>query len=642
MKLRSGCIGISSSFVASSRVASSRVGSSLVLTSTLLAACVQREPAGKAAATASTAPGGSAAAPAQEQAAPAGKYGQVQGVDLLGGQGMDAFQLTGQTARVATSTVDVTGQPFRKAIRAQVKEGSQNIWDVQLTATVKDPVELGDVLLARFWFRTEHVAVESGEAQTELTFELNHPPFEKSLTHAVRGGAQWKQVLVPFVARRSFAAGEAQVSFRLGYPPMTIELADIAIENFQKKLALSDLPRTKIAYPGMEADAPWRAQAEERIERLRKADWAIQVVRGGKPVSDASVSVKLTRHGFPFGTCAPLETLLSGESEPLTGHLKELFNIITPENDLKWQAQKDWNFPFERTVRGVDWLREAGFDVRGHVLVWPGWQNLPAYLKQHKDDPAKLRAEVNAHIREYVTAFKGKLAHWDVVNEPFTNHDLLDILGHEVMVDWFKLARSLDPKPKLYINDFAILSGGGGTTAHRDHYEKMIQLLVDRRAPFDGIGMQGHFGSSLTAPEDLLVLLDRYAKFEKDIAVTEFDVEIDDEELAGNYVRDFYTVLFSHPAVATIVMWGIWDTQHWHKNAVMYRPDWSQKPGGQAFRELVWGKWRTQEQGKTDASGQLQFRGFKGTYDVEVKSGSDTKTVPATLADGGSKLTVTL
>jgi GH35 family endo-1,4-beta-xylanase len=620
----------------------------LVLTSALLGACTKREPAAKDATAAAPKEQSSAAAGGGEQAAPTGKYGQVKGVDLLEGKGIEAFALTGQTARVVTSTVDVTGQPFSKAVRAQVKEKSQNIWDVQLATTIKDEVELGDVLLASFWFRTEYVPVESGEAQTEFNFELNHAPYEKSGTHSVRGGAQWKQLQVPFTAKRNFKAGEAQATFRLGFAPMTIDLADIKIENFKKELALADLPRTKITYPGMEPNAPWRAQADERIEQLRKADLAIKVLRNGKPVRDASVSVKLTRHAFPFGTCAPLETLLGGGSvdassrEQLTRNLKELFNIVTPENDLKWQAQKDWNFPLERSIRGVDWLREAGFDVRGHVLVWPGWQNLPAYLKQHKDSPEKLREEVNNHIREYVTTFKGKLAHWDVVNEPFTNHDLLDILGHEVMVDWFKLARSLDPKPKLYINDFAILSGGGGTTPHRDHYEKMIQLLVDKEAPFDGIGMQGHFGSSLTSPDDLMAILDRYAKFKKDIAVTEFDVEITDEEVAGNYVRDFYTVLFSHPSVATIVMWGIWDTQHWHKNAVMYRPDWSLKPGGQAFEDLVWGKWRTEEQGQTDARGQLKLRGFKGNYEVEVKSGSDSKTVQATLADGGSKLEVKL
>ncbi|HEU4582567.1 MAG TPA: endo-1,4-beta-xylanase [Polyangiaceae bacterium] len=611
------------------------------LSSALLwSACIQREPVAKDASAPVATPsasGGAAEAPAK------GNYGKVPGVDVLGGGGLEAFSLQGATARVSSSIVEVAGQPFSKAIRAEIKENSENLWDVQLTAQSKTEVRVGDVLLASFYFRTEYVPVESGEAETELNFELNHAPHDKSVTYSVRAGSHWKQVFVPFVAKRNFKAGEAQVGFRLGYPPQTVEFADIKVENFQKQLTLADLPKTKISYEGMEPDAPWRAKAEQRIDQLRKADLVVKVVGSdGKPVKGATVSAKLTRHAFHFGTAAPAETLLNGGNEKFVGLLRELFNTVTLENDLKWQALEDWSFPLERGVRGVDWLREAGMDVRGHVLVWPGWPNLPGYLQRFKDNPAQLREEVTAHIREVATAVKGKVIQWDVVNEPFTMHDLLDILGPEVMVDWFKQTHAIDPAPKLYINDFAILSGGGGTTPHRDHYEKMIQLLVDKGAPFDGIGLQGHFGSSLTSPDDLMAILDRYAKFKKDIAVTEFDVVIDDEETAGNFVRDFYTVLFSHPAVTTIMMWGFWDTNHWKKNAVMYRGDWSLKPGGQAYRDLVFGKWRTQEQGTTDAAGQFKLRGFKGNYDVEVKRGSDTRTVKATLADGGSRLDVKL
>jgi GH35 family endo-1,4-beta-xylanase len=278
--------------------------------------------------------------------------------------------------------------------------------------------------------------------------------------------------------------------------------------------------------------------------------------------------------------------------------------------------------------------------VRGHVLVWPGWENTPAKLERLKNDKPALAKAVTDHITKMMTALKGRCDQWDVVNEPFTNHDVLDILGHDVMVDWFKLARSLDPKPKLFINDFAILSGGGGTTAHRDHYEKMIQLLVDNKAPFDGIGMQGHFGSSLTAPDDLMAILDRYGKFGKDIAITEFDVVLDDEQLAGNYVRDFYTVLFSHPRVTTLVMWGFWDTNHWKKNAVMYRDDMTLKPGGQAYKDLVLGKWRTNEKGTTDKKGLFVTRGFKGKYEIVVKAGDESRTVEGVLGDGGSRIDV--
>ncbi|HTV23106.1 MAG TPA: endo-1,4-beta-xylanase [Polyangiaceae bacterium] len=572
---------------------------------------------------------------------PTGNYGKVPGVDVLGGAGIRAFQLAGATERVATSVVDVTGQPFTQALRAEIKEKSVNLWDVQLVATSTSDVRTGDVLLASFWFRTEYIPVESGEAETEINFELNHEPFDKSMTQSVRAGAEWRQMLVPFVATRNFAAGEAKVTFRLGYSPRTFDIAGVKVENFAKQLVLADLPRSKATYVGMEANAPWRAKADERIDRLRKADLTVRVIgKDGKPVPNAEVRALLTKHAFNFGTAVPAEYVLSSSRKEFGEVLLQNFNMATLENDLKWEAIEDWGFPLERGIKGVDWLREAGLAVRGHVLVWPGWENTPAQLKSLKDDKPALARAVTDHITRMMTALKGRCDQWDVVNEPFTNHDVLDILGDDVMVDWFKLARSIDPKPKLYINDFAILSGGGGTTAHRDHYEKMIQLLADKKAPFDGIGMQGHFGSSLTAPDDLMAILDRYGKFGKDIAVTEFDVVLEDEELAGNYVRDFYTVLFSHPRVTTLVMWGFWDANHWKKNAVMYRDDMTLKPGGQAYKDLVLGKWRTNEKGATDQKGQFVTRGFKGKYEIVVKVGEQTQTVQGVLGDGGSRVDV--
>jgi endo-1,4-beta-xylanase len=627
------------------------LGGSLVLFACIQREAVVKEPAGSAStgstSTGSTSAGststGAASTTAAETTAaqPTGNYGKVLGVDVLGGAGIHAFKVHGAADRVATSIVEVTGQPFAKALRTAIKENSENTWDVQLAATSMSDVRSGDVLLASFWFRTEYIPLESGEAETEINFELNHQPFEKSLAHSVRAGAEWRQMLLPFVAKRDFKAGEAQVTFRLGYSPRTFDIADIKLENFQKQLVLADLPRSKATYVGMEADAPWRAKADERIDQLRKANLTVRVVaKNGKPVPNAEVTAQLTKHAFNFGTAVPAEYVLSSSRKPFNDILLQNFNIATLENDLKWEAIEDWGFPLDRGIKGVDWLREAGLSVRGHVLVWPGWANTPAKLERLKDDKAALAKAVTDHITRMMTALQGRCEQWDVVNEPFTNHEVLDILGHEVMVDWFKLARSIDPKPKLYINDFAILSGGGGTTAHRDHYEKMIQLLADKKAPFDGIGMQGHFGSSLTAPDDLMAILDRYGKFGKDIAVTEFDVVMDDEELAGSYVRDFYTVLFSHPRVTTLVMWGFWDTNHWKKNAVMYRDDMTLKPGGQAYKDLVGGKWRTNEKGSTDAKGQFLTRGFKGTYEIVVKVGEQSQTVQGVLGDGGSRIDV--
>lgn len=575
-----------------------------------------------------------------------GNYGKVVGVDVLGGQGIRAFRLQGETDRVKATYAAVQGQPFKEAVRAEVREQSQNVWDVQIQAKNTTLIEQGDVLLATFSFRTEAIAEESGEGKTEFVFELARDPWPKSVTYGTQAAGEWKKVYVPFVAAQTYKPGEAQANFRLGYSRQTVQFGGVSLENFGKTLALADLPKTQITYPGMEAGAEWRAAAKERIEKLRKAELTVAVQDAqGKPVPGAKVKALLTRHAFGFGTCAPAAYLVEPGNDQYKKLLRELFNTVTLENDLKWvPLAGEWgsSFTIERANKAIDWLHSAGISVRGHVLVWPGWENLPKSLRRFEKEPEKLRAEVDKHIREVAGAVKGKVAHWDVVNEPFTNHDLLDILGYDVMVDWFKLARSVDPAAKLFINDYAILSGGGGWTAHREHYRKMIKLLVDKGAPVDGIGVQGHFGTSLTGPADLLKILDRYADFKKPIHATEYDIVIDDEELAGRYTRDFYTALFSHPAVQGVVMWGFWDGSHWKDNAPMYRRDFSLKPGGKAYRDLVLGEWRTNASGQTDDAGAFTTRGFLGEYSIEVNAAGATKKVKATLEKDGTRIVVKL
>jgi GH35 family endo-1,4-beta-xylanase len=626
----------------------------LLFTLAALNGCIRREPvANHAASTASATSQASVAAKSTSTegaapTAPTGLYGKVAGVDLLGGKGISGFELFGQKERVNLTKVPVEGMPFKEAYRAQILSTPTNNWDVQLTAKTTTPVEKGDVLLATLYFRTEWAPQESGEGESEFVFELGKDPWTKSVTYPLRASRDWKQVHVPFVALGSHPAGEAQMVLRLGYAKEIVEFSAVTVENFGKKLALADLPVTRVTYKGMEPDAPWRQVAAASIEQHRKAPLTVTVTdASGKVVPEADVTVKLSEHAFGFGTCVPAGRILSSTpaDERFKTTLTELFNVATLENDLKWvPLAGEWgkSFTTANAVNAIDWLNSKGIDVRGHVLVWPGWHNLPKSLKNLEKDPAKLRTEIAQHIATVAGATKGKVVHWDVVNEPYDNHDLLDILGAEVMVDWFKSARAADPQAKLFINDYAILSGGGGTTPHRDHYEKTIRMLLDKGAPLDGIGMQGHFGNSLTSPADLKQLLDRFAQFKKPIWVTEYDVNLADEALAGSYTRDFYTTLFSHPAVAGIVMWGFWDGSHWKNNAPLYRRDWSLKPAGEAYRELVKKQWNTEQTLRTNGQGTVSLQGFLGSYDIVVTLKGQTKAAKATLVAGGSKVTVTL
>ena len=109
--------------------------------------------------------------------------------------------------------------------------------------------------------------------------------------------------------------------------------------------------------------------------------------------------------------------------------------------------------------------------------MWPSWRHSPAELKKLENDPAALRAAIDAHITDEAGTLKGQLHDWDVENEPYSNNDFMKVLGDPVQADWFKLARVTDPAAKLYLNDYGILAAGGKDAAHQQHFEDTISLL---------------------------------------------------------------------------------------------------------------------------------------------------------------------
>lgn len=88
-------------------------------------------------------------------------------------------------------------------------------------------------------------------------------------------------------------------------------------------------------------------------------------------------------------------------------------------------------------------------------------------------------------------------------------------------------------------------------------------------------------------------------------------------------------------------MWGHWDGAHWLYDAPMFYKDWTLKPSGQAYADLVFKKWWTNAQGTTGAQGGYKVRGFQGDYEVTVSHNGKTKTIKATLPSEGRTLNVT-
>lgn len=552
-----------------------------------------------------------------------------------------------------------TAKHFKHALQVTTGELTGEWWAVQASMTTTRPVAEGDVLLATFYIRGVATENASGKAYVRTLFQGSRPPWDKSMLVQWSVGTRWRKVTCPFVAVGTYGAGEAELTFAFNAGNQTIQIGGVTLANFGKNIAVADLPRSRITYHGRGKAAGWRAEAETRIDQLRKADIQVSVrTPDGTPIEGASVAVTMTRHAFPFGTAVSVH----GTQGPRFGHaygeyhsftakddeaydywLKRWFTKLTPEVALMtngWTGH--WpNLGREVAIRGVNYYRSMGFDIRGHILVWPGWKwfHLPG-IEAVRNDPEKLGPMVLGHIRDQAGTLRDSVFEWTLLNEPFSNHDLMDVLGREAMVDWFKAGREAAPNAKLYINDYSILSGGGLDHGHQEHYAETIEYLLERGAPLDGIGLQSHFADDVTPPERVYEILERFAAYGKEMQITEFDISSGDATLQADYTRDFMTICFSHPSVVGFSLWGFWERAHWRPAAALIDKDWKLRPNGKAFDRLVRGEWWTDVHGKTKSNGVYSVRGFHGHYNVTVQVGTRKREYTLVLPAAGASLDV--
>ncbi len=567
-----------------------------------------------------------------EEALPAG--GEPVFEDALAALG--EFDSAGGSAQI----VSVDGPGFARAIRVTSKERGES-WDLQVNAGLPKPVERGEVMLLTFWARTIRTVDESEQGIFRAAAGLSRAPWTKSLERTMTVGGDWAQFVLPFRCRDSHDPGGMNMALEVGSTVQAIEFGDVRLLSYGDRVSLDALPRTRVTYPGREPDAAWRAEAEQRIRANRVAPFTVRVLDAdGKPVEGAQVHVRMTRHAFQFG-CAFRAWYVVDQEEPASRFyqekIPELFNAGSFGNALKWPPWDDgWGVQHSRetVVKALQWVKDHDIAFRGHVLVWPSWQHLPRSMQKYREapDPEAIRKEVRDHIDSITTATRGYVSEWDVINEPFDNHALMDICGREVMVDWFKRAHQNLPEAGLALNDYGILTALTDSP-HQQNYEETIQYLLDNGAPLTVLGLQGHFGGSAPGPARIYATLERYARFGLPMRVTEFTMRTDDEQLEADFLRDCMTVLYSHPSVIGFQFWG---------PGQLFTRDFQEKPNLRAYRELVFGKWWTDETGRTDSAGDFSGRGFLGRYEATVTLGDRRATHEFELTKPTAHVTVEL
>ncbi len=530
--------------------------------------------------------------------------------------------------------VDVEHPDFSSAIQINVNKPNGQFYNGQVNLAIDKELEQGDVVLLHLYFKMIESADETGTGFVTAFVESPAPEYTKYLFYQLVSAGEWEEYYLPMTIGSAFDANEISLKFGFGNgsKSQVVQLANITLLNYKQSLSIDDLPITRPSYIGRDQDSAWRAQAAQRIEEHRKGDFTISLKGlGGEAISNADISVNFVKHAYHFGSVAAARHLISddADSQMYRSKLLENFNQSGLENNLKWGAWAgDWGQTFsqQNAISALQWLEDHNIYARGHVMVWPSKRNTPDFLQDYlpqgrpQDADPQVLIEVEKHIQDLSTKTQGLVDEWDVLNEPFDNHYLMDAFGDQVMIDWFMQGAKQNPGVPLYINDYSIVSGGGTNAAHQDHYFNTIDYLVANNAPIGGIGIQSHFSTTPTPITRVYDIIQRYHAAFPNLAIrsTEFDIDTFDEQMQADYTRDFLTIFFSHPATVGVQKWGFWAGAHWRPNAAMYTEDWQAKPNQKAWQETVYQTFWNDFSGSTNNDGEFSERGFYGDYEVVV------------------------
>jgi endo-1,4-beta-xylanase len=253
--------------------------------------------------------------------------------------------------------------------------------------------------------------------------------------------------------------------------------------------------------------------------------------------------------------------------------VKEQFNQISPENDLKWalihprEGADGYNFgPADAFVNfGVN----HHMYIVGHTLVWhaqtpvwvfqgtnapPGVANTPTPATAATTNAVGTNAPGGArfgrgfgggfaysgprasrdellqrmrdHIHTVVGRYKGKIKAWDVVNEAIAdggtnilrNSLWLEIIGPDFIAKAFQYAHEADPDALLRYNDYGLEN-----PAKRHKLITLIKSLQEQHVPVMAIGSQAHLSVS-TSFEAMDQALTEIETLGLPIHITELDV----------------------------------------------------------------------------------------------------------------------
>lgn len=367
------------------------------------------------------------------------------------------------------------------------------------------------------------------------------------------------------------------------------------------------------------------------------------VDKNGNPVSDKEFVLNQKSHQFLFGSGA-FDFLeyegKRGDPDRLNKWLS-LFDYGTLPFYWGTYEPEEGHPLFDSRMDAAKILRDNNVTIKGHPLCWH--TVCADWLLKYSDEV--IMDKQLERINRDVTAFKGVIDIWDVINEVvimpiFDKYDnavtrLCNRYGRVGLVkEVFAAAKAANPNGTFLINDF-------NTTPK---YEQLIEECLDAGVEISAIGIQSHqhqgywgkeklydvlkrfgrFGLPIHFTENTLVsgtLIPEYIEDLNDWQVTDWPTTEEGEARQAEQWEEMYRILFADPNIKAITGWDFADGAWLNAPSGLVTKDNRCKPAYDRLLSLVKGEWWTKDQViRTNREGFVTVNGTKGTYKI---NGSD-------------------
>ena len=383
-------------------------------------------------------------------------------------------------------------------------------------------------------------------------------------------------------------------------------------------------------------------EARKRIRQIRMTDVEITVFKDGKPVENAAVSLRMKDHQFLFGAVCYAHGKLGhpGREERFTREFTKLMNYTMVPYHWQWYEPERGVYAEPYTGNLVRWATEQGLKKKLHALIWhelcPDWVT-----------DENVEAEYIRRIDHLMAVYGNDFDFFDLANETTVNDRFDNPVSRwvrrkgpvEMMKFGSRLVRQWKPDAKLLYGDWNV---------HGEEYFDFLRTLRENDVDVDIIGMQSHQHRDLWTQEETLRVMDRAAEFGWPIhfpecsvcsgkpigemnygagAVNRFSETEEDLYWQADFTRDFYTLVFSHPAVEALSWFDFTDHRWLNAPAGLVDDDLNPKPVYAALDDLINRQWHTDADLTTSTAGICGTRLFFGTYEITVEAAGVRKTV---------------